>query len=165
MEEDTLFVPRESIELYRIAPGWKHFGVIRAVEELPKPRVLPFILSNDKQTLVRWKGEETEANFSDYPELAQVRNIGAGAFAGLSQLQQVLAPNVQRILSAQSAEKGAFEECASLARVAMPQLESIGNGAFYACEQLRVLDVPEVKNIGLNAFANCTALELHYFPK
>ncbi len=165
MEEDTLFVPRESIELYRIAPGWKHFGVIRAVEELPKPRVLPFILSNDKQTLVRWKGEETEANFSDYPELAQVRNIGAGAFAGLSQLQQVLAPNVQRILSAQSAEKGAFEECASLARVAMPQLESIGNGAFYACEQLRVLDVPEVKNIGLNAFANCTALETALLPK
>lgn len=165
MEEDTLFVPRESIELYRIAPGWKNFGVIRAVEELPKPRVLPFILSNDKQTLVRWKGDESEVNFSDYPELAQVRNIGAGAFAGLSQLQQVLAPNVQRILSAQSAEKGAFEECSSLARVAMPQLESIGNGAFYACEQLRVLDLPEVKNIGLNAFANCTALETALLPK
>lgn len=165
MEEDTLFVPRESIELYRIAPGWKNFGVIRAVEELPKPRVLPFILSNDKQTLVRWKGEESDVNFSDYPELAQVRNIGAGAFAGLSQLQQILAPNVQRILSAQSAEKGAFEECSSLARVAMPQLESIGNGAFYACEQLRVLDLPKVKNIGLNAFANCTALETALLPK
>ena len=165
MEEDTLFVPRESIELYRIAPGWKNFGVIRAVEELPKPRVLPFILSNDKQTLVRWKGEETEANFSDYPELAQVRNIAAGAFAGLSQLQQVVAPNVQHILSAQSAEKGAFEECSSLGRVAMPQLESIGNGAFYACEQLRVLDMPEVKTVGLNALANCTALETASLPK
>ena len=165
MAEDTLFVPRESIELYRIAPGWKNFGVIRAVEELPKPRVLPFILSNDKQTLVRWKGEETEANFSDYPELAQVRNIAAGAFAGLSQLQQVVAPNVQHILSAQSAEKGAFEECSSLGRVAMPQLESIGNGAFYACEQLRVLDMPEVKTVGLNALANCTALETASLPK
>ena len=165
MEEDTLFVPRESIELYRIAPGWKNFGVIRAVEELPKPRVLPFILSNDKQTLVRWKGEETEANFSDYPELAQVRNIAAGAFAGLSQLQQVVAPNVQHILSAQSAEKGAFEECSSLTHVTMPQLETIGNGAFYACEQLRVLDMPEVKTVGLNALANCTALETASLPK
>ena len=165
MEEDTLFVPRESIELYRIAPGWKNFGVIRAVEELPKPRVLPFILSNDKQTLVRWKGEEIEANFSDYPELAQVRNIAAGAFAGLSQLQQVVAPNVQHILSAQSAEKGAFEECSSLTHVTMPQLESIGNGAFYACEQLRVLDMPEVKTVGLNALANCTALETASLPK
>ncbi len=165
MAEDTLFVPRESIELYRIAPGWKNFGVIRAVEELPKPRVLPFILSNDKQTLVRWKGEETEANFSDYPELAQVRNIAAGAFAGLSQLQQVVAPNVQHILSAQSAEKGAFEECSSLTHVTMPQLETIGNGAFYACEQLRVLDMPEVKTVGLNALANCTALETASLPK
>ena len=165
MEEDTLFVPRESIELYRIAPGWKNFGVIRAVEELPKPRVLPFILSNDKQTLVRWKGEETEANFSDYPELAQVRNIAAGAFAGLSQLQQVVAPNVQHILSAQSAEKGAFEECSSLTHVTMPQLETIGNGAFYASEQLRVLNMPEVKTVGLNALANCTALETASLPK
>lgn len=35
---DTLYVPRESIELYKITPGWKHFKMIKAVEELPKPR-------------------------------------------------------------------------------------------------------------------------------
>ncbi len=165
VRSDTLYVPTEGIELYRIAQGWRHFGTIRSIDELPKPKVLPFQLSYDKRTLLRWVGEEQEVNFNNYPELQDVRTIAAGAFANNSNLRHIIAPLVETIAPAESNEKGAFEQCSQLISVEMPQLRSMGNAAFYECSRLRTFSLPNLENIGMSAVAYCIALENLELPR
>lgn len=163
---DTLYVPTEAMELYRIAPGWRHFGTFRSTDELPKPKVLPFQLSSDKQTLVRWKDDTTqEVDFTAYPELKAVRHIAQGAFARHPALRRIVAPAVETIVSAGQEEAGAFEQCIRLAEVDLPQLREVGNAAFYECTALRTLALPQLETIAMSAFAYCASLERIDLPR
>lgn len=178
---DTLYVPAEAVDVYKIAPYWKRFAHILPI---PEPVQQPkYVLSEDKTRLLRWHGDESAIYFSDYPELASVRSIAAGAFAHNTTLQHLVADNVTQIESAEGSEQGAFEAASALRDLNLPALNAIGRrafaqcigleslpyfsylttieeAAFQACTSLQALMLsPDVSYIGHSVFEQCTALQ------
>ena len=94
-------------ELYKITPNWKTFSQILPITD----DIIPskYVLSEDRSTLLRWNGDDKDINFSEYPNLANVTTIAAGAFAGNSSLETLIADNVQKIENGTEDTHGAFE--------------------------------------------------------
>ena len=84
-----------------------------------------------------------------------VTTIGAGAFAGRSNLTSITLPeSVARIDSA------AFSGCSGLTSITIPNsVTSIGNHAFAGCSALTSVDIPNsVTSIGSRVFYGCSGL-------
>lgn len=64
-------------------------------------------------------------------------------------------------------ERNAFEDCAGLTSVGLPEsLESIGGAAFSDCASLTDVNLPEgLTSIGYSAFQDCTSLETLDIPE
>lgn len=154
----TLYVPQESVELYKITPIWKTFSRILPITD----DIIPskYVLSEDRSTLLRWNGDDKDINFSEYPNLANVTTIAAGAFAGNSSLETLIADNVQKIENGTEDTHGAFEAATSLKEVSLTALTSVGDRAFAKCSALRSVSFSySVERLGNHAFAYCTAIE------
>ena len=154
----TLYVPQESVELYKITPNWKTFSQILPITD----DIIPskYVLSEDRSTLLRWNGDDKDINFSEYPNLANVTTIAAGAFAGNSSLETLIADNVQKIENGTEDTHGAFEAATSLKEVSLTALTSVGDRAFAKCSALRSVSFSySVERLGNHAFAYCTAIE------
>lgn len=154
----TLYVPQESVELYKITPNWKEFSQILPITD----DVIPskYVLSEDRSTLLRWKGDDKDINFAEYPDLANVTTIAAGAFAGNTKLETLIADNVQKIDNGTEGTYGAFEEATSLKEVTLGALTTVGARAFAKCSALKTVSLSySAEILGNYAFAHCTAME------
>lgn len=154
----TLYVPQESVELYKITPKWKEFSQILPITD----DVIPskYVLSEDRSTLLRWKGDDKDINFAEYPDLANVTTIAAGAFAGNTKLETLIADNVQKIDNGTEGTYGAFEEATSLKEVTLGALTTVGARAFAKCSALKTVSLSySAEILGNYAFAHCTAME------
>lgn len=90
-----------------------------------------------------------------------VTSIGAGAFAGNTDIKSVSVPSgITRI------GQEAFADCSNLGNVSLPSsLQSIGIGAFCSCTGLTSVNIPSgVTSIGDDAFADCSSLETVTIP-
>lgn len=161
MRKDTLYVPQEAVELYKIAPRWNLFASILPLkkehEEDPKP--IPYELSTDGSTLLHWfRGDKVIDFFAD-EKLARVRTIAPGAFAFNQNIEQItLSSTVETVA------KGAFEQCIHLESIEASALQEIGECAFLGCTALGSIDFPLLSDIGSRAFSGCVALQTVSLP-
>lgn len=155
LQRDTLYVPEDAVELYKIAPGWKYFGTILPLkqEHVEKPQPAPYELSPDGSTLLHWYRGDKEIDFLADERLTHVRTIGAGAFAYNQNIERIiLSPTTEIIAS------GAFEQCIHLAAIEAPSLLHVAEQAFSGCTALQTLTLTSIRSIEDDAFRLCSAL-------
>ena len=161
MHKDTLYVPQEAVELYKIAPGWNLFASILPLKEEHEedPMPIPYELSTDGSTLLHWfRGDKVIDFFAD-EKLARVRTIAPGAFAFNQNIEQItLSSTVETVA------KGAFEQCIHLESIEASALQEIGECAFLGCTALGSIDFPLLSDIGSRAFSGCAALQTVSLP-
>lgn len=105
------------------------------------------LLRGEELILVAPKGATMEYTIGN-----SVTQIAAGAFAGNTKIQKVIAPNVQVV------GEYAFAECANLTSVDMPNVEVVGNYAFAGTSLTAMPASDSLTSIGNYAFAG-TLLE------
>lgn len=172
-KEMTLYVPNNSIELYRNAEGWKDF---KEIKDINGPKIIEFADSYVKALCVSNWDTDSDGELSE-EEAAAVTSIG-GVFSGkditsfnelkyftgitsisgfrkCSKLESIVIPEgVTSILTE------AFEFCSNLKTLSLPNsLKSISKQAFKDCKSLSYLSIPNnVTFIGDKAFYNCSSL-------
>ena len=130
-------------------------------------------LSQDKKTLIKWKGAHTKSlDMNIIEALKGVTNIGLvvlpkaltsiadQVFMDCSNLKSVSIPD-----TVTSIGRGAFGDCTKLAEVQLPKgLTEIPNTFFYGCKSLAKITIPEgVQSVGFNAFEQTLIKEI-IFP-
>ena len=97
-------------------------------------------LSQDKKTLIKWKGAHTKS--LDMNIIQELKNITA-------------------------IEKDAFKRHENIEIVIFPEkITSIGNRVFYRCEKLKEVTIPDsVTSLGGASFSGCVNLEKVNLPK
>ena len=173
----TLYVPAESVELYRAAEGWSGFTNIRPIKCL---LASGYCGAEGDGTNLRWElgcdsvlniygtgdmrdyRDSTELPWQHYRlsaikrvELSEgITRIGSHAFESMSALDTVIVPK-----SVKSIGSGAFlyNELRTLAL--QEGLERIDDYAFEGCYKLwRVILPSTVEYIGEGAFYNCSSI-------
>jgi len=111
-------------------------------------------------TITAYSGNSTEVAIPGMLGGRPVREIGAGAFAGHSEIKEVYFENGVSVIGA-----GAFSGCTSLEVLVLPpSVVIIEENAFFGCTSLSEVDFAGgLKKIGEGAFADC-ALEYAYLP-
>ena len=154
----TLYVPAESIALYKAYPNWAQFGTIKAIEDESEPQPciiasgkcgenLTWELGCDSVLTISGTGdmidfEAFQYNATPWPEYRNtiksviigegITRIGNYAFYYCHNIISVDIPN-----SVTSIGMHAFRECNSLISVTIPDnVTSIGQGAFEWCKKL-----------------------------
>lgn len=111
---------------------------------------------------------EEPAPWSEYSDIITsitidygVTSIGASAFTGCSNVQQINIPD-----SVEHIDPYAFSFCNGLHTVKLPaSLTLISEELFAECANLKNIDIPDtVTEIGTNAFLRCTAFSLTELP-
>ena len=135
MAEEDEVLPTD-IEL-PVNPVKIKYSSPKAGEELPTAVV------DGKTVFVKEKTAAPDDKIYDLVE------IGAGAFAGNTDITSVVIPDTVKVIGA-----GAFLGCTNLTSVTLPAaLEEIGDYAFAGCTALENLEIPEtVESIGIFAF-------------
>eukprot|EP00985_Skeletonema_marinoi_P014760 scaffold7522_cov202-Skeletonema_marinoi.AAC.15 len=82
----------------------------------------------------------------------EVEKVEGGAFDNCSSLRRVIMPNVEVV------EYYAFCNCVNLTDVECGKLEIIENNVFHRCNSLRSINLPSARIVRFEAFANCPAL-------
>ena len=177
----TLFVPAESIDLYKAANGWKKFGKILPIGDSSETSNvvasgtcgaqgdnLTWTLTNDRLMTISGTGEMLNcSNLSSVPwnnyryyiaylSLPEnLTSIGGYAFSECVGLTSIEIPN-----SVTSIGNRAFSDCIGLTSIEIPNnVTSLGSYAFSGCIGLRSIEIPNsVTSIGNNAFSGCTGL-------
>ena len=98
-------------------------------------------------------GLQTTNGVLTIPE--SVREIGAGAFSGVTGLKEVVIPGTVKVI-----QRDAFSYNTEIEKVTMQYgVESIGDAAFKGCTGLTEIIMPDsVTEVGNEAFRNCTNL-------
>lgn len=141
-------------------------------------------LSQDKKTLIKWKGAHTKSlDMNAIEALKGVTNIGEEAFSGNKNIEQIILPKGLTSLADQvfmdcinlktvsipdtviSIGRGAFGDCTNLEEVELPKgLTEIKDTFFYGCKSLTKITIPEsVQSVGYNAFEQTLIKEI-IFP-
>ena len=178
----TLYVPEESIDLYKTADEWKDFGNILPIgepQEDPEPEPITYehvqigdlyynLDAGNQTAEVTYKGRwSSSSNYfgittATIPESVEynsviysVTKIGDYAFEFCSTLTSVTIPN-----SVTSIGEYAFRNCSGLTSVSIPNsVTSIGDYAFDECSGLTSVTIGNrVESIGEGAFSDCTGL-------
>ncbi|MBQ4053656.1 MAG: leucine-rich repeat domain-containing protein, partial [Clostridia bacterium] len=105
------------------------------------------LLKNGELILVAPKG-------ASYTYTTSAESIAAGAFAGNTKIEKIIAKEVKTI------GDYAFAECPYLTTVDMPVVESVGKYAFAGTALTAMPDSPKLKNIGAYAFAGTMLTEV-----
>lgn len=159
-----LYVPQESIDLYKSAQYWCRFSHI--IEEgasfLPPGTTfeddgIKYSVNNDYTSLSVIANEYTgDINIPEVAYLYEapfpVTSIGESAFEDCTGLTSVTIPN-----SVTSIGESAFDNCTGLTSLTIPNsVTSIGEGAFEDCDGLTSIIIPNsVTEIGGYAFGAC----------
>lgn len=111
--------------------------------------------------ITEYTGDDVNVSIPSRVGSDTVTAIGAGAFAGNTDIESVYFP-----LSVTQIGQEAFADCTSLSSVSLPSsLELIGIGAFYGCSDLTSVSLPDgTKKISDEAFAQCTSLQTITIP-
>lgn len=174
----AVYVPGESVNLYRNAAGWKNYRIVsssvRPAElTLTAPGTLAKLIAENgleltEITTMKLKGELNAEDFrvmnKAMPSLIEVdlsesaiTTIPANAFDGKSQLLSVKVPD-----GITSIGEKAFNGCSRITEFNFgEELESIGSYAFGGCSQLSV-DLKlhaSLEVIRSNAFQSCSSLK------
>lgn len=112
--------------------------------------------------ITEYTGSESNVSIPAKIGSDSVTAIGAGAFAGNTNVKSVSLPS-----SVTQIGQEAFADCSSLSSVSLPSsLELIGIGAFYGCSTLTSVTVPNgTKTIDDEAFAECASLGTVTIPE
>ena len=110
------------------------------ISVLSKVTPQDYELSQDKKTLIKWKGAHTKS--LDMNIIQELKNITA-------------------------IEKDAFKRHENIEVVIFPEkITSIGNRVFYRCEKLKEVTIPDsVTSLGSASFSGCVNLEKVNLPK
>ena len=170
-----VYVPSESIEAYKAAPGWSDFANIQSkcllatsscgvnsgdnlLYELSCDSVLTIYGFGDIKNYNnfdnnQWGGKRTSVK--SVVITMGVTGIGAYDFNGCTALTSITIPD-----GVTSIGESAFYGCSKLDSITIPQgVTSIGKQAFYNCSSLTSVDISgSVTTISQQAFNKCTAL-------
>ena len=151
---------------------------------LSKVTAQDYELSEDKKTLIKWKGTNTKVlDMNAINELKGVTTIGTELFSGNEIIESVVLPlglssigeqafmdctNLKKITIPETVtkiERGAFASCKSLEKIDLPKgITEIPGTMLYECTSLTELILPEgIKTIGYNAFSQIPIKEI-VFP-
>ena len=154
------------------------------ISVLSKVTPQDYELSQDKKTLIKWKGTHTKSlDMNIIEALKGVTNIGEEAFSGNKNIEQIILPKGLTSLADQvfmdctnlktvsipdtviSIGRGAFGDCTNLEEVELPKgLTEIKDTFFYGCKSLTKIRIPEgVQSVGYNAFEQTPIKEI-IFP-
>ena len=154
------------------------------ISVLSKVTPQDYELSQDKKTLIKWKGAHTKSlDMNIIEALKGVTNIGEEAFSGNKNIELVVLPKALTSIADQvfmdcsnlksvsipdtvtRIGRGAFGDCTKLAEVLLPKgLTEIPNTFFYGCKSLAKITIPEgVQSVGFNAFEQTLIKEI-IFP-
>ena len=154
------------------------------ISVLSKVTPQDYELSQDKKTLIKWKGAHTKSlDMNIIEALKGVTNIGEEAFSGNKNIELVVLPKALTSIADQvfidcsnlksvsipdtvtSIGRGAFGDCTKLAEVKLPKgLTEIPDTFFYGCKSLAKITIPEgVQSVGYNAFEQTLIKEI-IFP-
>ena len=154
------------------------------ISVLSKVTPQDYELSQDKKTLIKWKGTHTKSlDMNIIEALKGVTNIGEEAFSGNKNIELVVLPKALTSIADQvfmdcsnlksvsipdtvtSIGRGAFGDCTKLAEVQLPKgLTEIPDTFFYGCKSLAKITIPEgVQSVGYNAFEQTLIKEI-IFP-
>ena len=154
------------------------------ISVLSKVTPQDYELSQDKKTLIKWKGTYTKSlDMNIIEALKGVTNIGEEAFSGNKNIELVVLPKALTSIADQvfidcsnlksvsipdtvtSIGRGAFGDCTKLAEVQLPKgLTEIPDTFFYGCKSLAKITIPEgVQSVGYNAFEQTLIKEI-IFP-
>lgn len=111
--------------------------------------------------ITEYTGTDSDVSIPSTIGSETVTAIGAGAFAGNTDIESVRLPS-----SVTQIGQEAFADCTSLASVSFSSsLELIGIGAFYGCTSLTSVTIPDgTKTISDEAFAQCGSLSTITIP-
>ena len=154
------------------------------ISVLSKVTPQDYELSQDKKTLIKWKGAHTKSlDMNIIEALKGVTNIGEEAFSGNKNIELVVLPKALTSIADQvfmdcsnlksvsipdtvtRIGRGAFGDCTKLAEVQLPKgLTEIPDTFFYGCKSLTKITIPEgVQSVGYNAFEQTLIKEI-IFP-
>ena len=154
------------------------------ISVLSKVTPQDYELSQDKKTLIKWKGAHTKSlDMNIIEALKGVTNIGEEAFSGNKNIELVVLPKALTSIADQvfmdcsnlksvsipdtvtRIGRGAFGDCTKLAEVQLPKgLTEIPDTFFYGCKSLAKITIPEgVQSVGYNAFEQTLIKEI-IFP-
>ena len=154
------------------------------ISVLSKVTPQDYELSQDKKTLIKWKGTHTKSlDMNIIEALKGVTNIGEEAFSGNKNIELVVLPKALTSIADQvfmdcsnlksvsipdtvtRIGRGAFGDCTKLAEVQLPKgLTEIPDTFFYGCKSLTKITIPEgVQSVGYNAFEQTLIKEI-IFP-
>ena len=154
------------------------------ISVLSKVTPQDYELSQDKKTLIKWKGTHTKSlDMNIIEALKGVTNIGEEAFSGNKNIELVVLPKALTSIADQvfmdcsnlksvsipdtvtRIGRGAFGDCTKLAEVQLPKgLTEIPDTFFYGCISLAKITIPEgVQSVGYNAFEQTLIKEI-IFP-
>jgi len=154
------------------------------ISVLSKVTPQDYELSQDKKTLIKWKGTHTKSlDMNIIEALKGVTNIGEEAFSGNKNIELVVLPKALTSIADQvfmdcsnlksvsipdtvtRIGRGAFGDCTKLAEVQLPKgLTEIPDTFFYGCKSLAKITIPEgVQSVGYNAFEQTLIKEI-IFP-
>ena len=172
-----LYVPEDAVDKYKTTAPWSSFQHIQARVVINYPAE-SYQLSDDKTTLIKWLGAETEIDLSADEAFAKVTTIGPKAFEKKAITSIVLPNTVTKIddeafsecaslssvtLSGALTEIGqwGFYKCVSLEHLALPSsLRRIGKWAFFKCDKLTDVKLPDgLESLGYKAYSGCTAIK------
>ena len=152
---------------------------------LSKVTAQDYELSEDKKTLIKWKGTNTKVlDMNAINELKGVTTIGTELFSGNEIIESVVLPlglisigeqafmdctNLKKITIPETVtkiERGAFASCKSLEKIDLPKgITEIPDTMLYECTSLTELILPEgIKTIGYSAFSQIPIKEI-IFPE
>ena len=146
----TIYVPADSVNVYKRAEGWKEFAIVgydfengEIVEVQPNNQI--WYTSSDGNIVEPYKTNVFGATI-----ISNEYNNGKGVITFDDSVTTI--------------GNSAFYDCDSLTSVNIPDsVTTIGDYAFYGCESLTTVTLGEsVASIGDYAFYNCTNLETVY---
>ena len=141
----SLYVPEESVELYKATAIWKDFNV-QPVTKIAHVKVDDLYYNLDLQEKTAQVTSQYFISLENYNSVTVATIPASVSYQGQE-------------LSVTSIDEGAFAYC-GITGVSIPEsVDSISNDAFFECKQLTELAIPNsVKAMGIEAFAYCYAL-------
>ena len=119
-------------------------------------------LPSSVTTIGNYAFSNTSLASIDLSGCTRLESTGVGAFTG-SGLTSI---NLSGCISLKSIDQSAFQNCASLETVLLPEsLREIGTQAFWNCTGLKTVKLPaKLTTIGGQAFEGCSSLETVLLP-
>ena len=154
-----LYVPAESVALYKAANQWKDFTNILPIEETPGTCITASGTCGAQGDNLTWELScDSILTISGTGEMANYSNVSSVPWYSYhSSIQYVVIGN-----NVTSIGDRAFRDCTSLASVTIPNsVTSIGESAFQNCGAITEVTIGSgLIALGKSVFNKCTAIEL-----